>query len=328
MSDLDNLILPITFNNWNTYAFSPRVNTLISFSADMGAIPHPISYNAPPPQYLFDDKATPIDNQTILDKCKEIDGSDDLETALIDMLQDYKDLEGDPILDSNFNFTLPYAFKHSQSRTTSIRRYSTFTKDSQWLGLLEYKTEDRFNPDITNFTFRSNLADIDLLLNAHLEQHIDLSGSDNFLQTVLNELADRQNESININDAVDYFMNKPFRMLLLAADKGVNYIIENGYKEYESQLLDSYTIEVSHREEIPYVYTTRLFSEKYIEKSSIAYDKMCGRLDIQPNWNLFEQWHAYNFNGCNTWVDNLVNTIVRISTGYDFTLSIERNNYI
>ena len=319
MSDLENLILPITFNNWNTYTFSSRANTLLSFSPDMGAIPHPISYNSPPPDYLFDDEAKPIPHQTVIDQCKAIDGSEDLESALVNMLQDYKDIEGDPILDSNFNFTLPYAFKHSQSRTTSLRRYSTHTKDSLWLGLLEYKTEDKFNPDITNFTFKTNLADIDLLLNAYLEQHIDLSGSDNYLQTILNELANRRGELIDIDDAVDYFILKPFRMLILASEKGVKHIMENGYNEYRDQLFDSYKMEESHRESIPFVYVTRLFDNRYVEKSSIAYDKTCQRLDIQPNWNLFEQWHNYNYADCNTWEDNLVNTIIRISTGYDFT---------
>ena len=35
------------------------------------------------------------------------------------------------------------------------------------MGLLDYKTNERFDPDVTTFTYKSNLADIDLLLNSH-----------------------------------------------------------------------------------------------------------------------------------------------------------------
>ena len=101
----------------------------------------------------------------------------------------------------------------------------------------------------------------------------------------------------------------------------VNYIMEHGYKEYRDQLLEGYKIEVSHREEIPYPYMTRLFNIDFISKASVAYDTMCNRLDIRPNWNLFEDWHTHNFKGCNTTEDAVVNTIVRVSTGYDFTFA-------
>ena len=321
MSKLQNLILPVTYNNFNTYTYSSRINTLLSLSNDMGAIPQDIAYVPSPPNYLFDDIGQPIDNDVLVSKCREIDGSDDLEQALVDMLKDMKDIEAEPILDSNFKFTLPHAFKFSQARNVKVTKFCPYYMDDKWMGLLDYKTNERFDPDVTTFTYKSNLADIDLLLNSHLEQHIDLTGSDNYLLTVIDEIALRRNEKVNVGDACDYFLNKPFRMLLLAADKGLNYIMEHGYKEYRDQLLEGYKVEVSHREEIPYPYMTRLFNIDFISKASVAYDTMCDRLDIRPNWNLFEDWHTHNFKGCNTTEDAVVNTIVRVSTGYDFTLA-------
>jgi len=322
MSKLENLVLPVTYNNWNTYTYSPRINTLLSLSHDMGAVPQTIAYVPTPPQYLFNELGQPIDHDDLVSQCRAIDGSDDLEQALVDMLTNMKDIEGEPILDSNFKFTLPHAFKFSQARNVNVRKFCPYYMDDPWMGLLEYKTTDRFDPDVTPFTYKSNVADIDLLLNSHLEQHIDLTGSDNYLLTVIDEIAIRNhNEVVNVGDACDYFLNKPFRMLLLAADKGLNYIMENGYTEYRTQLLADYKIEVSHREEVPYPYMTRLFSIDYINKASIAYDTMCDRVDIKPNWNLFEEWHAHNYKDCNTPEDAVVNTIVRISTGYDFTLA-------
>lgn len=321
MSKLENLLLPVTFNNWNTYTYSPRINTLLSLSPNMGAMPKDFAYLPEPPTYLFDPFGLPMDNDDLVSRCKEIDGSDDLESALENMLKDMLDIEGEPILDSNFKFTLPYAFKYSQARETSLNMFSLYCTDDPWMSLLEYKTAERFDPDVTVFTYKSNVADIDLLLNEYLEKHIDLIKSDNYLLDIIKELALRSNESIDEEKACDYFINKPFRMLILAADKGINYIIENGYKEYKNQLLENYKMEESHREQVPFMYPTRLFNIDYINKASIAYDNMCNRLDVTPNWNLFEEWHSHQFKDCNNTEDAVVNTIVRLSTGYDFTLA-------
>ena len=98
MSRLENLILPVTFNNWNTYSYSPRVNTLMSLSFSMGAMPKPLAYVSTSPDYFFDDNGNVVN---LLDQCKAIDGSETLEQDIIDMLQDVKDIENEPILDSN-----------------------------------------------------------------------------------------------------------------------------------------------------------------------------------------------------------------------------------
>ena len=100
MSKLANLVLPVTYNNWNTYTYSPRINTLLSLSNDMGAIPQTIAYVPTPPQYLFDDIGQPIDHDDLVSKCRAIDGSDDLEQALVDMLTDMKDIEANDLSDS------------------------------------------------------------------------------------------------------------------------------------------------------------------------------------------------------------------------------------
>lgn len=321
MSKLENLLLPVTFNNWNTYTYSPRINTLLSLSSDMGAIPQDLAYLPEPPTYLFDPFGLPMDNDDLVSRCKEIDGSDDLESALENMLKDMLDIEGESILDSNFKFTLPYAFKYSQARETSLNMFCPDYNDDPWMGLLEYKTSERFDPDVTNFTYKSNIADIDLLLNEHLDQHINLIGTDNYLLAIIDEIALRRNEEVNEGDACDYFLNKPFRLLIMAAEKGLNHIMNNGYKEYKQQLLNGYKIEISHRDDIARPYPTRLFSFDFINKSSIAYDRTCNALDIAPNWNLFEDWHSYQYKDCNNVEDAVVNTIVRISTGYDFTLA-------
>lgn len=318
MSKLENLILPVTFNNWNTYSYSPRVNTLMSLSFSMGAMPKPLAYVSTSPDYFFDDNGNVVN---LLDQCKAIDGSETLEQDIIDMLQDVKDIENEPILDSNFKFTLPYAFQYAQAKDITCKKFHTHYADSLWMGLLEYKTNERFDPDVVNFTYKSNLADIDLMLNSYLNEHINLAGADNYLLAIIDEIALRRNEEVNVGDACDYFLNKPFRMLLLAVDNGLNHIMENGYEVYRDQLIAGYQITRPKREEVPFVYSTRLFDHNYIEKSSISYEVTCERVDIQPNYNLFEEWHYYNFKGCNTHEDNLVNTIVRISTGYDFTLA-------
>jgi len=315
MSSLENLILPVTFNNWNTYSYSPRVNKVMSLSSSMGAMPiDPLSQLHP--QYFYDNNGNPID---LLDRCKEIDGSADLELDLIKMLEDVKDIENEPILDSQFSFTLPYAFQYAQAKDISVRKFSIHYADSLWMGLLDYKTNTRFDPDVTNFTYKSNINDIDLLLNEHLDQHINLIGSDNYLLAIIDEIALRRNEQVNEGDACDYFLNKPFRMLILAAEHGINYIMENGLEVYKDQLYAGYIVERPSRQEVPYIYTTRLFDNRYADKSAMAYEKMCERIDIKPNWNLFEEWHYHNFKDCDTHEDNLVNTISRISTGYDFT---------
>jgi len=321
MNQLEHLLLPITYNNGNTYSYSSRLNTLISLSNDVGAMPEPLSLSPNPPSYLFDADRNPIDHYDLLSMCKEIDGSDDLESDLIAMLEDKYDVEGEPILETNFKYTLPYAFKYSKARETSIVQFSPHLLDDQWMGLLEYKTSNKFDTDITPITYKSNIADIDLLLNEKLDQHIDLIGSDNYLYTIVEEIAGRRNEKINIDDAVDYFLGKPFRMLLLANAQGIAYIMENGHEEYCSQLYRQYTVDIGKKDEVLHPNMTRLFHHDFINKSSIAYENFCCRLDIQPNWILFEKWHNYHFRDCETVLDSVVNSIVRISTGYDFTVS-------
>ncbi len=317
MSSLENLILPVTFNNWNTYSYSPRVNKVIGLSSNMGAMPtDPLSQLHP--QYFYDSNSNPIE---LLDRCKEIDGSSDLESDLIKMLEDVKDIENEPILDSQFNFTLPHAFQYAQAKHISVRKFSIYYADSLWMGLLDYKTNTRFDPDVTNFTYKSNINDIDLLLNEHLDQHINLIGTDNYLLAIIDEIALRRNEQVNEGDACDYFLNKPFRMLILAAEHGINHVMENGLEIYKDQLYAGYVMERPSREEVPYIYPTRLFDNRYADKAAVSYETMCERIDIKPNWNLFEEWHYYNFKDCNTHEDNLVNTISRISTGYDFTIA-------
>ena len=319
MSDLSNLILQVTFHHWNTYSYSPRVNTLISFSPDMGATPQPISYVPDAPNYFFDKDGNVIN---LLSQCKEIDGSDDLESALIEMLKDVKDIEGKPILDSKFSFTLPYAFQYAQAKNINVRKFNIHYADSLWMGLLEHKVRRRnWDPDIVNFTYSTNLSNIDLMLNSYLDQHINLINSNNYLLDIIDELALRRNEKVNVEDACDYFLNKPFRMLILAAEKGFNYIMENGYDEYKIHLHSTYVLSRPTRQEIPTVYSTRLFDNRFDAKSSTAYKMMCKRLEILPNLELFKEWHDYNFKRCSTHEDNLVNTISRISTGYDFTIA-------
>lgn len=319
MSDLSNLILQVTFNNWNTYCYSPRVNTIFSFSDDMGAQPEEMSYTSQFPKYFYDKRGYAID---LTHQCKEIDGSSNLQAQLIKMLEDVKDIEGKPILDSKYKFTLPISFQYAQAKDLDVAKIHTHYADSLWLGLLEHKSRRyTWDPDVVKFTYKTNLSNIDLMLNGYIDKHIDLTNSDNYLETILIELANRNGDSLRIEDACDYFLNKPFRMLILAEEKGVNYIMENGYEEYKKQLHAGYVVTRPSRQEVPSIYSTRLFDNRYIDKASIAYEMMCNRAGIRPNYNLFERWHSYNFKDCNTHEDNLVNTIVRLSTGYDFTLA-------
>ena len=319
MSDLSNLILQVTFNNWNTYSYSPRVNTIMSFSADVGAGVEPLSYISPFPKYFYDKKGNAID---LVEQCKEIDGSSNLEAELVKMLEDVKDIEGQPILNSDYNFTLPHSFQYAQAKDIKVRKIHTHYADSLWMGLLEHKARRYvWDPDIVNFTYKTNLSNIDLMLNGYIDKHIDLTNSDNYLKTILVEIANRHGESLRIEDACDYFLDKPIRMLILAEQKGIAHIIENGYEEYKEHLQSGYVISRPTRQEVPSVYSTRLFDNRYVDKASVSYEMMCNRADIRPNFTLFERWHEYNFKDCRTHEDNLVNTIVRLSTGYDFTLA-------
>ena len=157
------------------------------------------------------------------------------------------------------------------------------------------------------------------MLNQHISVPINLLQSDSYLHDIIKEIANRHNEKIDIENALMYFLNQPFRLLILAVEKGIQCIIEDGYNEYSTQLAASRFITVDTKNDTNLVNMQRIFDHRFDEAGD-AYDIMCGRLDIQPAWELFENHFTYMQQGCNTEIDSVVNTITRLSTGYDFTI--------
>lgn len=321
MSDLENFILPVTYNNGNSYTFSRTLEMFISFSADAGAIPlHYSRVYKDNPKFIFNNSTEAVDYKLLKKDLADIDRQEHItEDDIVDYLEKFVDIENEPLLDTNFKFTLPYAFKHSKVKDISFKKVSPGFRSAKWMGLLESCLDDTYSPIINSISYRSKSHEIDFFINEKIDNPINLHNSSNYLQTIIETVAEMHSESLDINSAVEFFNNKPYQLILLAIEHGVNTVIENGYNLYYASVTENFQCEVEHKPDTVFVPIRRMFNWDY-DRAVTGYVETCDGVGIIPNFTLYEHWHNNMFSGnISTYESATVNTIAKLIRGQEFT---------
>lgn len=319
MNNIENLILPVTYNNWNSYTFSRTVEMLISFSADAGAIPlHYSHLYKNNPVFLYNNIDSPADYKEVKKDLLEIDRLDDANNDdFISYLERFVDIENEPLLDSNFKFTLPHAFRHSKVKDLPFTKISPAFRNAKWLGLLESYLDDTYSPVRNKLSYSSKSHEIDFFINEKIDGYIELRNSDNYIKSIVEHIAHKHNETIDINRAIEYFNKKPYQMVLLADQHGIKTVLENGFDLYSKFIADSFLCEVQNKPDTIGVAVRLLFNWDYGDSVN-GYIDFCESLSIIPNFVLFEQWHHHMYWGIDTPESSTVNTIAKLITGHEF----------
>lgn len=321
MSNLENFILPVTYNNWNSYSYSGTTEHIMSFSYNAGCLPVGVTdmfYSRP--NYVFDKLGQPTDRKELKHKLSDIDKHETLEEELENYLQQFVDVENEPLLDSNFLLTLPHAFRHSKVGTLDIKKISPMYRGAKWLGILETQLDNPYSTAVHTISYGSKSHEIDHFFNEKIDDYVNLSNSDNYLKSIIEFILDKTGEtlSVNIDTAVEYFNDKPYDMLFLALEYGIGPMMdwENAYKLYKDRITD-FQCEVKNKEDT-YGVSVRLFYFWEYQRSLEGYLDFCNYTELDPNFELYEQWHNWMHEGISSPEHSVVNTIAKLSTGQEF----------
>jgi hypothetical protein len=298
---LENLIVQTSFRE-NSPFYSDLINTVLSFSDDVC-----IDYNLRNPQnkdlIFLDGEA--VSRRDIARLLKSINHETEFDfkktqQKFLQALGEYESQSGIQLKNSAFKSTLPLVLDYnmfSDSNAVLVNaNYTMSTTEIRYVGVLDYVVNYP-RPKVEYFDYNLALDIIDEDINSQfLEGYVNLSKSDNWCKSIIENIAKIHNEKINIDTAMSFFVGVPLDIVNMAINKGINYTIENGYTDYKSHLTKDIEFNEAHRGKSHDVKIGTLLLP-YYDISIIAYEKLCAHTGIQLNTDKFKQWHDWFFDG-------------------------------
>ena len=308
---LDNLILQVYLKDNTTY--SNIISNLLSLSNDI---------ICKSPNLIYGRDMRPITSEDIQILVSEVHQETNYDkkqsgVIFIEKIKQFKNINNGSIFDNKF--TLPENLEYKMFFDTSIKKVKADYTKNQYLEILEYINSKQ------NILFNHRLTStiIDEKINSKIDyDYINLAQSSNFCYSILKQLADMKNESVDIDHAMNYFYNKPIEFIYVAIDCGIKHILNtSGYYEYKEYILNNCQTSFETRANIHDVKMKTLILPVY-ELSYVAYEKLYQHCGLEQNDNAFKKWHQWLFDGdyCfdETSIPSLLNIIAKLMTGRPF----------
>lgn len=312
---LDNIIIPIT--TFDSYNYSTLVSNLLSFSpsvanqaADIGNMHVNIAY------YNKDGNV----NYTIRKDTKEISKNPKAAvTKLTEYMSEIYDNQGNSIINSDKIYILSESIKSSIVKSIGARKiYADYT-DVEYIGFLESMNTQSYS-EFTLFNYTLTAMDIDRIVRFELPgKYVNLHDSSNFCRTLLEFIAEVNNQKVDIDDAMLFFYNQPVRYIKNAIRYGMIETMMSGHNETLSFSNTEYTPSGQQTDNNTVNIKIKNLVTPDFTLSKRTMSMVCHRLNIEFNEQLFKSWHDYMFDVPRTDDEEIKNIICKISTGAPYS---------